>query len=138
MVHKTKDQLKNLLERTESRDALEEQGLIYNFSKSASYCPLSLSLCVCTESLPLCLTLRPHRLQPPLPPLSMGFSRQEYWSGLPRPPPGYLSDTGMKPKSPVSTALQVDSLPSEPSGKIFPSEKCEIVQVLKKFRDQLK
>ena len=37
----------------------------------------------------------------------MGFSRQEYWSGLPCPPPGDLSDPGIKPGSP---ALQADSL----------------------------
>ena len=40
-------------------------------------------------------------------PLSMGFSRQEYWSGLPCPPPGDLPDPGIKPGSP---ALQADSL----------------------------
>ena len=39
-------------------------------------------------------------------PLSMGFSRQEYWSGLPCPPPEYLSDPGIKPGSP---ALQADA-----------------------------
>ena len=44
----------------------------------------------------------------PLTPLSMGFSRQGYWSGLPFPPPGDLSDPGIKPRSP---ALQTDSLP---------------------------
>ena len=44
-------------------------------------------------------------------PLSMGFSRQEYWSGLPCPPPGDLPDTRIEPMSP---ALQVDSLPTEP------------------------
>jgi len=38
----------------------------------------------------------------------MGFSKQEYWSGLPGPPPGDLPDPGIKPASP---ALQVDSLP---------------------------
>ena len=43
-------------------------------------------------------------------PLSMGFSRQEYWSGLPCPPPGDPPDPGMEPRSP---ALQADSLPSE-------------------------
>ena len=46
-------------------------------------------------------------------PLSMGFYRQEYWSGLPRPPPGDLPNPGTKPGSP---ALQADSLPFEPSG----------------------
>ena len=43
-------------------------------------------------------------------PLSMGFSRQEYWSGLPCPPPGALPKPGIKPISPVAPALQVDSL----------------------------
>ena len=47
-------------------------------------------------------------------PLTMEFSRQEYWSGLPCPPPGDLPDPGIKPWSPV---LQADSLPSEPTGK---------------------
>ena len=47
-------------------------------------------------------------------PLSMGFSRQEYWSGLPFPPPRDLPDPGIKPLSLVSPALQVDSLPLEP------------------------
>ena len=47
-------------------------------------------------------------------PLSMGFPRQEYWSGLPLPSPGHLPDPGIEPGSP---ALQVGSLPSEPPGK---------------------
>ena len=47
-------------------------------------------------------------------PPSMEFSRQEYWSGLPFPSPGDLSDPGIKPESP---ALQEDSLPSEPPAK---------------------
>ena len=47
-------------------------------------------------------------------PLSMGFFRQEYWSGLPCPPPGNLSNPGLEPKSPVSPVLQADSLPTEP------------------------
>ena len=46
--------------------------------------------------------------------LSMGFSRQEYWSGLLCPPAGDLPNPGIKP---VSLALQADSLPSEPPGK---------------------
>ena len=45
---------------------------------------------------------------------SMGFSRQEYWSGLPFPSPGDPPDPGIELGSP---ALQVDSLPSEPPGK---------------------
>ena len=46
-------------------------------------------------------------------PLSMGFSRQEYWSGVPFPSPGDLPDPGFEPRSP---ALQADSLPSELQG----------------------
>ena len=46
-------------------------------------------------------------------PPSLGFSRQEYWSGLPFPPPRDLADPGIKPMSPVSSALQADSLPPE-------------------------
>ena len=48
-------------------------------------------------------------------PLSTGFSRQEYWSGLPFPSPGDLLDPGIKP---ISPALQADSLPFEPLGKL--------------------
>ena len=41
-------------------------------------------------------------------PLSMGLSRQEYWSGLPCPLPGDLPDSGTEPETPVSPTLQVD------------------------------
>ena len=47
-------------------------------------------------------------------PLSMGFSRQEYWSGLPFPSPGDLPNPGIEPQSPE---LQADALTSEPSDK---------------------
>ena len=48
-------------------------------------------------------------------PLSLGFSRQEHWSGLPCPPPGDLPNPGIEPPSP---ALLADSLCSEPPGKL--------------------
>ena len=48
-------------------------------------------------------------------PLSVGFSRQECWSGLPFPSPGDLPDPEIEPGSP---ALQADALPSEPPGKL--------------------
>ena len=47
-------------------------------------------------------------------PLSMRFSKQEYWRGLPFPSPGDLLNPGIKPRSP---ALQADSFPAEPPGK---------------------
>ena len=50
-----------------------------------------------------------------LAPLSMEFSKHEYWSGLPFPSPGDLPDPGIEPMSPE---LQADSLPSEPPGKL--------------------
>ena len=47
--------------------------------------------------------------------LSMGFSRQEYWSGLPFPSPGDLPDLGIEPRSPT---WEADALTSEPPGKL--------------------
>ena len=44
-------------------------------------------------------------------PLSMGFSKQEYWSGFLCPPLGDLHDPGIQPRSPVSSALQADTIP---------------------------
>ena len=49
-------------------------------------------------------------------PPSMGFSRQEYWSGLPFSSPGDLPDPGIKPRSP---ALEADALTTEPPGKLL-------------------
>ena len=50
----------------------------------------------------------------------MGFSRQEYWRGLPFPSAGDLPNPGIKPGSP---ALQADALPSELPGKSAPNLK---------------
>ena len=47
---------------------------------------------------------------------SLGFSRQDYWSGLPFPSPGELPDPAIEPRSP---ALQADALTSEPPGKLM-------------------
>ena len=55
-----------------------------------------------------------HRLWPTRLLCPWGFSRQEYWSGLPCPPPRDLSNPVIEPRSPT---FQVDSLPSEPPGK---------------------
>ena len=50
-------------------------------------------------------------------PLSLGFSRQEYWSGLPFPPPGDVPDPGTEPASPMFPVMQVDSLMLSHRGK---------------------
>ena len=57
-------------------------------------------------------------------PLSMGFSRQECWSGLPFLSPGDLPDPGIEPGSP---ALQADALSSEPPGKPLVTKACPII-----------
>ena len=71
-------------------------------------CCTVLSHSVLSNSLRL-YGLKPARLLCP-----WGFSRQEYWSGLPCPPPGELSNPGIEPRS---SALQTDSLPTEPPRK---------------------
>ena len=54
-------------------------------------------------------------------PLSMGFSRQEYFSGFPCPPPGDLPNPGIEPVSPV---LRADSLPLSHQGSLVLNPKC--------------
>ena len=65
-------------------------------------------------------SFQPHGLQPtrllcpgdfPGKNTCLGFSRQEYWSGLPFPPPGDVLDSEFEPASPVSPTLQADTLP---------------------------
>ena len=71
------------------------------------------SMCVCVKSLSrVQLFVTPCTVARQA--LSMGFSRQEYWSGLPFPSPGHLPSPGIEPRSP---ALQADALSSEPPGK---------------------
>ena len=64
-------------------------------------------------------------------PLSMGFSRQEYWSGLPFPSPADLPDPGIKPRSPS----QADALTSEPPGKL--TFKVRVLAILTSYSDFL-
>ena len=76
--------------------------------------------CVRTESLQLCPTLcHPLDCTAHQAPLSTGFSRQEYWSGLPCSPPGDLPDPGVKCVSLLSPALARGSLPLAPPGKTY-------------------
>ena len=86
--------------------------------------PLSACVCVCvcvfscsvmSDTVPLWTVA--HQA-----PLSMGFFRQEHWSGLPFLPLGDLPDPGMEPTSPVSPALQTNSLTTEPKINYFRTE----------------
>ena len=63
-------------------------------------------------------------------PLSMGFSRQEYWSRLPFPPPGHLPDPGIEPEFPVAAALQADPLPLSHQGTQFWSGQFQVQLVV--------
>ena len=93
----------------------EEIRKLWHCSKVTRYLsPLDLgSCCVCLVT-QVCPTLATPRTVAHQALLSMGFSRQEYWSGLPRPPPGDLPNPGIQSRSP---SLQEDSLPSEPPRK---------------------
>ena len=72
------------------------------------------ALCLVTQSCPtLCNPMDCVAHQAPL---SMGFFRQEYWSGLPYPPPGDLPDPGIEPACFVAPALQADSFPLSHQG----------------------
>ena len=64
-------------------------------------------------------SLRPHEPVARQAPLSLGFSRQEYWSGLSFPPPGDLTDPGIEPMSPASPALEGRFFTIGPSRKSF-------------------
>ena len=80
--------------------------------------------CVCTQLLAT-LWIVVHQA-----PLSMGFSRQEYWSGLPFPPAGDVPDPGIEAAFPVSPSLAGESLPlnhlgSDPGGIIGKEPACQ-------------
>ena len=79
------------------------------------FCNLSLAT-VLVLSTKLCLTFATQWIVAHQAPLSMGFPRQEYCSGLPFPSPGALPDPEIEPRSP---ALQVDSLLTELRGKPY-------------------
>ena len=72
---------------------------------------VSVCVCVCVLSH---VWLFVHSMDCSLPdPLSMGFSRQEYWSGLPCPPPRNLPDPGIEPKSPALAGRFFTTVPPE-------------------------
>ena len=76
-------------------------------------CSLCVHACIVTQSCPTPWTVARQA------PLSLGFSRQEYWSGLPSPPPGNLPYSEINPKSPRSPALALAGrfFTTAPAGK---------------------
>ena len=81
----------------------------------AIHWPLGLTLVKVNSLSRIRLVATPWTVAHQAPP-SMGFSRQEYWSGLPFPSPGDLPNPGIEPRSPAS---QADALTSEPPGKTW-------------------
>ena len=88
---------------------------------SVFFLPLAFYVCMCAKSLQLFPTLCNPMTVVRQAPLSMGLSRQEYWSGLPCPPPGNLANPGTEPASLTSPALQANCPHSVPlrSGSYF-------------------
>ena len=73
---------------------------------------------VCSVASVVSDSFRPYGLVAHQAPLSMGFYRLEYWSGLSCPPPGDLPNPGTEPAFPLLSALQADSLPLSHQGQI--------------------
>ena len=86
---------------------------VMTFNEHAEYMKIKSLLlnaaCVCLLNCFSCVWLCDPMDHSPPASLSMGFSRQEHWSGLPCPPPRDLSSSEIKPVSPVTPTLQVDS-----------------------------
>ena len=103
---------------------LKFREIFHDFPVTFSYCLRlifrykKVHVCVSAKSLQACLTVQPHGLYVAhQAPLSMGFSRQEYWSEYPCPPPEDLPNPDIELLSPASPVLQADSLPTEPINK---------------------
>ena len=86
-------------------------GVHGTISPSVGLCVLSPLSCVRLFAIPWAVTCQA--------PLSKGFSRQEYWSGLPCPPPGSHPNIGIKPASLASPALAGRFFTTEPPGKPY-------------------
>ena len=103
---------------TESNKNLEIEPVFSNCKSCPS--PLNniiIVVCVCAQSLSHVQLFGPPWTPTHQTPLSMEFSRQEYWNGLPFPTPGDLPDPGMKPLSLMSPALASGFFITAPPGK---------------------
>ena len=102
------------------------QNYLGSFSKYYA----CMSMLSCFSHVRLCVTLW---TVAPRAPLSMGFSRQEYWNGLPGPPPGDLPDSGIKTCLFCLLYWQAGSLPLAPPGKPFQNTKACYINTKVKF-----
>ena len=102
-------------EQNTSKHNWEEfHNIMKNIRKETQKSACYIILCTCAQSLnSVRLFVTPWTIACQAS-LSMGFSRQEYWSGEPFSSPGDLPNPGIEPESP---ALQADTLPSQPPGK---------------------
>ena len=81
---------------------------------------IGMPVCVCIDNMHGCTCVRPFAtlwIAACQAPLSMGFSRQEYWNGLPCPPFGNLPNPGIKPKFLRSPALAGGFFPTSTTGE---------------------
>ena len=111
------------LTQTSSCECVKHIGYISILQNQVFRKCVALSVCVCFPALDSgglvaksCLTLAIPWTVTHQAPLSMGFSRQEYWSGLPFPSPEGFPNPGIEPGCP---ALQADSLPTKLPGKVL-------------------
>ena len=100
--------LKSLLQHHNSKASILQRSAFFMVQLSHPYVKVKL-----LSHVRLFVTLSPWTVAHQAPP-SMGFSRQEYWSGLPFPSPGDHPNPGIEPRSPT---LQADALTSGPPGK---------------------
>ena len=98
-----------LVEHRKHSNTILKYKILYSY-ENLTHLSLSLSSLSLSLAAKLFLTLTTPWIVARQAPLSMGFSRQEYWSGLPFPSPGDLSDPGIEPRFPP---LQADSLPTK-------------------------
>ena len=104
--------VKHLIHNYRGDGNIDLQNIIADGSSS----PFVIPVCVCELLNSVQLSVTPCTVARQAS-LSVEFSRQEYWSGLPCPSAWDLPNPGTEPASPVSPALLVDSLPVDPLGK---------------------
>ena len=96
---------------SKSTDSYFLEVLLFTITSDPNFC---LGACVCAQSCKTLCDSMDYKAS-----LSLGVSRQEYWSGVSFPPPGGLPDPGFKSTSSVPPALEGGFFTTEPPGKLF-------------------